>query len=859
MRSLLTLSESPLEIAHAVVNAHPALLALDPAAAEIVAETIDAASGLRALATRISAQGPASPTGGWAIERPVGAVAGIPATSLVLSTETRESAAPVVSEVLAATQADPRLEGVLWFPHPAAAGGYRPVPPVPPAAWEVVAMPPRYGATVASVAFTPGGGPGTAGAFRLAAGNTAPRALSGYVEFLDAAGAPIPPTGWSSRLPPGVPASFETAARKYLGLLLPTRRIEGIAMPQGDLDFSFPQPAGTAVARLTWGGLGASPWDPLAGPAGAIVTAVLGYAVPAILAQAGIPPGGWYAGLYQNAPLVAQVVAAGAFLLGAPGAEDALRRVAEQIGPLLYGDPGLPLLTAELLKHMSAEQLTQGAAAIDWAASTLALTAAPGAAFAGSVLDAPAAFPLTVSAAMVGDLRIELWPDPQHGAWPATAARFALTAKWEGGEGSAAGPADGLTTAVPLAAPVAAVPANRAVAISVEVRDAAGQLRARGTATAPARTAGGEGPRTAPAVLTEERPALTADTRWAFSRTLAWDASRGHHWAAGPRPKATRADLNGGSTGHNLAALHGLAIDPAGRLLGYAWQASGQDLPFCGSPQPTSGQIDAFQTLGALSAPEDGLQFPSCGFSRPSRLLFGPAGAGLDFFLDPRLGAPRLRRFTPGRPFDMSLTAPSYGRFHSLRLDAAAIHPGGFAVGVLAAAGTFETLALGTGAAADSPGEPVAGRSGGTGTAPGRFAGPLALAVTAGGTVLVLEAGNRRIQAVDVWGNPVPYFPGGALLPLRQEAGAATYLDLAVDAQGHLFVLLYTGQGDRVADYRLDLYAPDGSFLGATPDCNAARLAVDPWRNVYTLDFASFNGPGGRTEPAVSLWTPHTA
>jgi len=100
MRSLLTLSESPLEIAHAVVNAHPALLALDPAAAEIVAETIDAASGLRALATRISAQGPASPTGGWAIERPVGAVAGIPATSLVLSTETRESAAPVVSEVL---------------------------------------------------------------------------------------------------------------------------------------------------------------------------------------------------------------------------------------------------------------------------------------------------------------------------------------------------------------------------------------------------------------------------------------------------------------------------------------------------------------------------------------------------------------------------------------------------------------------------------------------------------------------------------------------------------------------------------------------------------------------------------------
>jgi hypothetical protein len=836
---------SPRAAARAILAAHPALVCLDPAAAPLVAKAIDEATGIRELESAISKQGAASPTGGWATLRKAGSVQEIPATGYDLSEPTRTAAAGPLVDAIRTTQNDSRLEGVLWFPHPAGVGGYRPVAPPPPFTWRVEGLPPRFGVLVSSVAFNR-----TAGSWRVELGNTAPRMLSVYVEFLDARDIPLVPAGWTSRLPAGVDPGFETATRKYLGLLLPTRRIEGIPVPEKDAVFNVPQPAGTAGVRIAFGGLGGEPWDAVACPLGAIVTAVLGYAVPAILAFTGVPPGGWYAGLLTSEAVLAEVMKAGAFLRSAASPAEALREIAARIGPLLYGK--LPALEAALLKHLTAEQLAEAAAPINWAAATLAKSEeAP---FSGSVLGSPASFLLRLSPDLVGDLRIEVRPDPIHGAWPATASRYTVEARWNGGSGSAAGNAAGLVTPSPSIVAVANVPANRTVSLAATVVDAEGRVRARGTglAVTPA-----PAPRTAAVVLAEERPALGASTRYAFSLTLAYDESRGHHWVNGPAPTATVRDLNGGSTGHNLAALVGLQLGAAGRRLGYAWQASGQNLPFCGSSQPTSGQIHAFQTLEALASPEQGLEFPSCGFSGPPLLAFGAAGAGLDFFFDPRAGL-RLRRFIPGQPFDMSPSAPGFGRFNRPRLDAAVIHPEGFALGVSFADGTFETLRIGSG----EPGspEPVAGISGGAGTAPGRFGGPLALALTPGADLLVLEGLNRRLQAVDLYGNPIPYFPGGkALLPLRSEASPATYLDVAVDGEGCIYVLLYLNQGGAVADYRLDLYAPDGAYLGGTPGVNAARIALDAWRNVYTLDFAHLFGPGGRTEPTLSVWIPQNS
>ena len=100
-----------------------------------------------------------------------------------------------------------------------------------------------------------------------------------------------------------------------------------------------------------------------------------------------------------------------------------------------------------------------------------------------------------------------------------------------------------------------------------------------------------------------------------------------------------------------------------------------------------------------------------------------------------------------------------------------------------------------------------------------------------------------------------------------EEGEMLTYLDIAVEMQGFIYVLAYTGEGKQVSDYKLDLYDPTGAWLSRTPDTaknpnakgvNGARLVVDMWRSMYTLNFEHFEGPGGRTEPSISTWNPTT-
>jgi hypothetical protein len=655
-----------------------------------------------------------------------------------------------------------------------------------------------------------------------------------------------------SRLPASVPRDFETATTKYLGLLDPTRRIEGILMPSADVAISVQQPADAVETVIRFGALGAEPWSGVVAPLGATLTSVLGYAVPAILLFTASSPEG-YAALYAPGPLRDQVLAAGGFLRDARSAAEALAQVRERVGALVYGTD-LPLLRAALLERLTPAQLAAAAATINWAPATLARTVGVSSSWSGSVLASPASFELRLRPDLIGELAVALGADPTHGAWPSAATRFDVRARWSDGEGAAAGLVQGLATASPQVARLTGVPANRAVELEASVKDAAGRICASAGGTAPVVPASGS-VRTFPLLLTEKRPPLDASTHWEFALTLGYDKS--HLWQTGPRPTATRKDLDSGGSGHHLASLVGLEVSPeeTGSLLAYTWQASGQRLPFCGSSTPTDGQIHAFQTLSALASPEAGLEFPSCGFSAPPFLLFSPAGGG--FYVDPRQGVSRLRRFVPGQPFDLDPARPSYGRFDTPHLDDFVVHPEGFALAVSFRDGTFSSLTLGPGSSEAQ--EPVAGISGGQGTEPGRFAGPVALALAPSGDLLVLESLNVRLQAVDVFGNPVPYFPGASpTLALATEARPATYLDLAVDRDGHFLVLLFLGNGDAVADYRLDLYTPDGRRLSSTAGVNAARIALDAWRNLYTLDYSHLLGPGGRTEPGVSVWRPQS-
>jgi hypothetical protein len=142
------------------------------------------------------------------------------------------------------------------------------------------------------------------------------------------------------------------------------------------------------------------------------------------------------------------------------------------------------------------------------------------------------------------------------------------------------------------------------------------------------------------------------------------------------------------------------------------------------------------------------------------------------------------------------------------------------------------------------------------------------VAPAVGSGVIILERADSslippapaRMQAFDLHGNPAPIFAGGATeAPVRTEAAPVTCLSIATEAKGFIYVLKFTGDGSQPAQYLLDLYSPDGTFLAQTAGLPAGGIAVDPWRTLYTLDFAQIAKPaGGRTEPSVSYWTPTT-
>jgi hypothetical protein len=95
-------------------------------------------------------------------------------------------------------------------------------------------------------------------------------------------------------------------------------------------------------------------------------------------------------------------------------------------------------------------------------------------------------------------------------------------------------------------------------------------------------------------------------------------------------------------------------------------------------------------------------------------------------------------------------------------------------------------------------------------------------------------------------------FGGSPFAALKAEAGVE-YQDLAVSAAGLIYVLSNVDGGVAPADYRLDVYAPDGSFLTRTVGVNAAKIVVDPAERVYGLDFSAI-AVSGRTQPVVSQW-----
>jgi hypothetical protein len=379
-------------------------------------------------------------------------------------------------------------------------------------------------------------------------------------------------------------------------------------------------------------------------------------------------------------------------------------------------------------------------------------------------------------------------------------------------------------------------------------------------------------------VLQDFKVPIVADTVYIHTSKVTLDSQGKHHWTRNSVAPPYVPPTIGQQPG-DIGAFRSIAVRQATTnnkgYLGYSWQ--GYSLGVLSCQTLMRGQLDMAANLNTDQGnnganAQDGYTTTACGLQGGAsglnvsyNLLTDPTA---NLYLDTSSLLLRQIQLDPTPGFSNPSSGQSYGKLNmaSTKL---LLHPAGYAVSINNANSKLEALHLPASAVDDSTAAQrfLARTYSGPGSRPGLMTSPVAACVTAEGAILVLEDNTEynRIQAFDLGGNPVPYFTGQSdpyFLYLTATAGA-TYLDLAAEFSGYIYVL--SSRGSPPA-FRLDIYHPGQSNshpICTTTGMNAARLTVDFWRNVYTLNYEALQLPSGQqpniTEPSVSFWLPRSA
>ena len=356
-----------------------------------------------------------------------------------------------------------------------------------------------------------------------------------------------------------------------------------------------------------------------------------------------------------------------------------------------------------------------------------------------------------------------------------------------------------------------------------------------------------------------------------------------------------------------ISELHGITINRSTYDIGRSWRASNRAVPECGVGILNESDLSLFgnsstkwnsvRTQDDLTASvryfrtgENGrvedfvFNDDACGFKSTTQVAYDQfeGTVGRNYYIDPSASnAVRQIRITTGeRPdFDRPGSDLAVGRFN-FESDSLLLHPSGVLISVSKDQHRMEILTP-----LETPGPdsdaPVANVLSGLGMRRGRLNGPVRMAVTSAGVILVAEQHNARVSAFDLAGNPVRFFKstggkksydfklGTSDVPFK---GTTQILDLAVEHAGHIYVLLSDSSGSNPSQTTgryINIYQPDGQFLLRVTDTYAKRIAVDHWRIMYGMDGTSvdrsgsiaWSGPatGGVTEPAITISIPDSS
>jgi hypothetical protein len=685
------------------------------------------------------------------------------------------------------------------------------------------------------------------------------------------------------------PDGKKVGSTQTLGQQSPVDTIMSVPLPPDWSDYPFTFQEGASSATVSYGGLGQTPfsWDYDGG--GIIWTSVFCFGIPTMFIALGVAAD---QGGKAWSDLTKSVVSKASAFVEA-GAEGPLGDAVTQsfaLTDVLYAaaNCGGSLLTSLItdsaqtaLKAYITAALGEGAAEkaapfLGWAALAVGAAADTASMIETSVEVARSPATMSVDVERTLDVAVTVDPDPRHQKqWPATATHYTITVTYEDGTARVYdGQLSPTTQEGPIGHTFTDLPSGGNITVLACFYSSTGWLAGQGSSSSIAAQPGQGSTLTVPAfAITENLVPLSAATTYTLKEKLAIQ-SGSRVWLAPPAaspPVATVSALNGANVGNNLGQLGQLTLNEQQSALGYLWKASGQGVPLVGTGnQPYTGQEFTFQAISDGASPQSGLKLTDYGYLAQPCLAFPPAtmpsppAEGFLLEPDPATDVMWLRALSlaSNQPFIAS-PGHSFGQFAGAQ-DDLALHPAGYAVALNSATGNLQVLKL-TAPAADASAS-VASIYAGIGTRSGLLTDPVAVACSLDKILVLQQAYTGQpygsVCAFDVKGNPVNCFASNTSVTSLHPEGTAqvVVLDLSVESKGYLYVLKYLApaSGPVVAsDYRLDIYNPDGTFLTQVAGLAAARLQVDLWRNVFTLNYEILTG-SGRTEPSVAQWVPST-
>ncbi len=697
------------------------------------------------------------------------------------------------------------------------------------------------------------------------------RYLGIYIQFLDSGGNKISlkdiPKSTIESFASGS-SNFDSTYNKYALMLASQFNIFGIPVKTSVEEITFIWPENATFAKIIAGGLGQGKeeYENTIDPGG-VLTGVINLGIPTIFLTLGAATGFFaFASDMRSlegielTSLVADIIielALDGVSISELGANPELFiEVGKTLGEFLLSR-GITILYQKLTKYLTEGEITDAVPAIGKILATIAAAGliAEIVTTSDEVLNSPANYSDLLTA--THNIEVTIHHDPDDPNFPAVADYYKLTAMFDNGTPHDSGKIKmpGSSVSNPIKYTFENVPYGGLVSIKVTFNANKNDWPAGGGYTGSIENTVDE----VEITIKENKVPLDNNTTYGHKQKIVLDGEGNHIWeATSTAPSETADALQCESTNGNLCQLTGITVSEHYGTLGYDWKSYSSDVLSCESSG--SGQLFQLSTLSFTQDPQNSYTKPSCGSTSARRIIFDLMDTkNNNYYLDTQNGKNLIRQVRlelDGKP---SIDEPDsnicWGKF-TLPSDVLLLHPSRKLVSISKALNKIEILDLPEEAATDED-APIAVAYSGRGKRHGLISGPVAAAISPQGVILVLESGNKRVQAFDTGINPAPYFQKNYHFPLVSETESVVYTDIAMESTGYIYILSYTTAS---YIYRLDIYDKGGKFISRTTGVNAAKLTVDLWRNVFTLNYEVLKMPNGTqptiTEPSVSQWIP---